>query len=244
VVTLLDITKEKESDEVKTDFFLLASHQLRTPMTTIKWYIDYLLHTKSLDITGVVREYLEEIDRGNERMIELVTTLLTVSRIEMGTLLPDFTQVHADEVVEDILKELESDMKGRRITCKKESHGDDKLVTDRTMLRIVIHNLLTNAVKYTPSGGEIRVVARYEAHECTVAVSDTGCGIPLEEQERIFEKMFRASNARKMSTNGTGLGLYLSREFIKKLGGDLSFSSASGKGATFTIVMPRVAPSA
>ncbi len=244
VVTLVDVTKEKESDEVKTDFFLLASHQLRTPMTTIKWYIDYLLHTESLHLSDLVRGYLEQIDIGNERMIELVTTLLTVSRIELGTLLPEYAPVHVNDVVNDILKELVHDLKSKDLRYQVVSQGDDKIITDHAMLRIVIHNLLTNALKYTPQGGAITITSDFGQVAATVAVHDTGCGIPLAEQEQIFTKLFRASNARKMSANGTGLGLYLTREFVKKLGGDVTFISSPGEGTTFTITLPRVAPGA
>ncbi len=244
LVTLVDVTKERESERVKTDFLLLASHQLRTPLTTVKWYIDYLLTTDKTEMSDVVREYLEQIYIGNERMIELITTLLTVSRIEMGTLAPEYTDVKISEVVEDILEELSQDIKKKSTKIDVKMEGDDTLVIDRTMIRIVIHNLLTNAIKYTPSGGSVVVKGEFGAHSCKISVSDTGHGIPEDEQDKIFTKMFRASNARKISTNGTGLGLYLSKAFVEKLGGSIEFASEEGKGTTFTINLQRVAPGA
>jgi PAS domain S-box-containing protein len=244
LVTLVDVTKEKESERVKTDFLLLASHQLRTPLTTVKWYIDYLLTTNNAEMSDVVREYLEQIYIGNERMIELITTLLTVSRIEMGTLAPDYKTIKINEVVDDILEELAQDIKKKNTKIEVKSEGNDSLVMDYTMIRIVIHNLLTNAIKYTPSGGKVLVNLNFQPHSCEISVSDTGYGIPKEEQDKIFTKMFRASNARKVSTNGTGLGLYLSKAFVEKLGGAIDFTSEEGKGTTFTISLPRVAPGA
>ena len=244
LVTIIDVTKERESEQIKTDFLLLASHQLRTPLTTVKWYIDYLLTTKTVTIEDEVREYLEQIYIGNERMIELITTLLTVSRIEMGTLAPEYTTVHVNGVVKDILEELASEVQKHNLEIKAESKGDDAIVTDHTMIRIAIHNLLTNAIKYTPVGGTVSIVADYQPQVCTVTVTDTGYGIPPDEQEKIFTKMFRASNARKVSTNGTGLGLFLTKSFVEKLGGSLAFSSELDKGTTFTITVPRVAPDA
>lgn len=244
LVTLVDVTKERESERVKTDFLLLASHQLRTPLTTVKWYIDYLLTTDKAKMSDIVREYLEQIYIGNERMIELITTLLTVSRIEMGTLAPDYTNVKINNVIDDILEELSQDIKKKNTKIEIKTKGDDTLVIDRTMIRIVVHNLLTNAIKYTSSGGKVTIDSDFDMHSCTISVSDTGHGIPEEEQDKIFTKMFRASNARKISTNGTGLGLYLSKAFVEKLGGNIEFVSKEGKGTTFTISLPRVAPGA
>lgn len=244
LVTLVDVSKEKESERVKTDFLLLASHQLRTPLTTIKWYIDYLLTTNTIEVSSLVREYLEQIYIGNERMIELITTLLTVSRIEMGTLAPDYTTLHINDIVDDIIEELGTDIQKKKMHVKIITEGDDSIVMDHTMVRIIIHNLLTNAIKYTPDEGEVTIDSKFGPHTCSITVIDNGHGIPQEEQEKIFTKMFRATNARKVSASGTGLGLYLSKAFVEKLGGEMHFQSEQGKGTTFTITLPRVAPGA
>jgi two-component system sensor histidine kinase VicK len=244
LVTLVDVSKEKENEEMKTNFLLLASHQLRTPLTTVKWYIDYLLSAKQVEMGKIVRDYLEQIYIGNERMIELITTLLTVSRIEMGTLAPDYKSLRVKDVIDDILDELSADVQKRGTHIQILSDGNDEVVMDYTMVRIIIHNLLTNAVKYTPNNGTVIVDSKFEPHACTISVTDTGFGIPLDEQDKIFTKMYRASNAKKISTNGTGLGLYMSRAFAEKLGGELTFHSEEGKGSTFTVSLPRVAPDA
>jgi len=244
LVTLVDVTQEKESEIVKTDFLLLASHQLRTPLTTIKWYIDYLLTTKALHVPVELREYLKQIYIGNERMIELITTLLTVSRIEMGTLAPEYKRMRFGELVQDVLDELAPELLNKSVEVKKEIDEDDMLTTDRTMLRIAVHNLCTNAIKYSPAGTTFTIAGKFTPGNCTVTVQDSGYGIPPAEQDKIFTKMFRASNARQVSANGTGLGLYLTKAFIEKLGGTMSFTSELGKGTTFTILLPRVAPDA
>lgn len=244
LVTLVDVSEERENEQMKTDFLLLASHQLRTPLTTIKWYIDYLLSTPKVKVDGVIREYLEQIYVGNERMIELITTLLTVSRIEMGTLAPDYKSLKIGKVIEDILEELATDIQKHGTRIQTLSEGDDEVVMDHTMIRIIIHNLLTNAIKYTPNNGTVIIDSKYTAHFFSITVTDTGYGIPVNEQSKIFTKMFRATNAKKISTNGTGLGLYMSRAFAEKLGGDLTFHSEVGKGSTFMLSLPRVAPDA
>ncbi len=243
-MTLVDVSREKESERVKTDFLLLASHQLRTPLTTVKWYIDYLLASDTSKMSSIVREYLEQIYIGNERMIELITTLLTVSRIEMGTLAPEYVTVKVNEIIDDILEELATDIRSKKIKIQKRSVGDDALVMDHTMLRIIIHNLLTNAVKYTPAEGIVNIDSKFLHHSCTISVADTGYGIPESEQKRIFTKMFRATNAKKISTNGPGLGLYMSKAFVEKFGGEIKFKSEEGSGSTFIISLPRVASGA
>lgn len=245
LVALVDVTKEKESEEVKTDFLLLASHQLRTPTTTIKWYADYLLNASSVELSPIVREYLEEIFAGSERMTDLLTTLLTVSRIEMGTLAPEFVRVQIAELIEDILTELRPDIKKKDHTVDVRVAGTpDAVVTDRVMVRIVIHNLLTNAIKYTPQNGTITIITTYSSNRCVISVADNGYGIPMQEQEKIFSKLFRASNARRISVNGTGLGLYLTKSFMEKLGGSVEFVSEPDHGTTFMVSLPRVAPGA
>lgn len=244
LVTLVDITAERESEQVKTDFLLLASHQLRTPLTTIKWYVDYLLTSKQMNVQGEVREYLEQVYMGSERMVDLITTLLTVSRIEMGTLAPEYTQVSVKEVVQDILQELNPGMTKKGVTPVLRVVGDDVVVTDRTMIRIAIHNLLTNAMKYSHPDSAIRIEANFGSSAGTITVADRGLGIPLSEQDNIFTKLFRATNARSYSTNGTGLGLYLTKSFVEKLGGTVDFSSEENVGTSFTITMPRIAAEA
>jgi len=244
LVTFVDVTKERQNEEAKTDFLLLASHQLRTPTTTIRWYTDYLLHTPALKLNDIVRGYLEEIHRGNERMIDLVTTLLTVSRIEMGIVAPDIAPVRMDELVQDLLQELKPDYEKKKQHIEVTKIGDDRFMTDRAMMRIAIHNLLTNAIKYTPVDGSIHVYALYGADSGTVMVSDTGCGVPLAEQDKVFTKLFRATNARKIAASGTGLGLYLTRAFVEKLRGSITYESQENVGTKFTLTLPRVAPGA
>lgn len=242
LITLRDITMERHTEEVKTDFLLLASHQLRTPTTTIKWYIDYLVESKSVQMDATVREYLGEIYSANERMMELISTLLTVARIEMGTLAPEYSDITVGQVMDDVLAELASNITQKQISVTKNVTNEGSIHTDRTMVRIVLHNLLTNAIKYTPQGGAVTVNITYDHNGCTTVVKDTGCGIPIAEQSRIFSKLFRATNAKKVTAHGTGLGLYLTKSFVESLGGSVSYESLEGRGSIFSIWLPRFAP--
>lgn len=238
LAALVDITQEKEMDKMKTEFVSLASHQLRTPLTAVKWQIDFLRTSKRFKFEDEALTYLEKIHHGNERMIELVNTLLNVSRIESGTLQVNIKEADITALFEDTIQEVLPAFEEKKIILKKDLPSVCVIQTDENLLRIVIQNLLTNAARYTPAGGDVRVSVVCANDNATIAVSDTGCGIPPEAQAHIFTKMYRAENAMKMVGQGTGLGLYMSRAFIEKLGGSLSFVSQVNKGTTFTAVVP------
>lgn len=238
LAALVDITQEKEMDRMKTEFVSLASHQLRTPLTTVKWQIDFLRTSKKLKVEGEVLSYLEKIYHGNERMIELVNTLLNVSRIETGTLQVKPEDTDIIKLCEDVIEEVRPSLEAKHIRLEKTFAQTCVVRTDPNLLRIVIQNLLTNAVRYTPDAGEVRVKAASEGDAARIVIADTGCGIPREAQSHIFTKMYRAENAAKMVAQGTGLGLYMSRAFIETLGGTVSFVSEEGKGTTFTVTIP------
>ncbi len=238
LAALVDITQEKEMDRMKTEFVSLASHQLRTPLTTVKWQIDYLRTSKKFAWNEEVSTYLEKIHHGNERMIELVNTLLNVSRIEMGTLQVKQEDTDIIKLCEDVIEEVRPSLEQKHLQLVTTFAPTCIAHTDPNLLRIVIQNLMTNAARYTPDGGEIRMSVACQESQLTIAVADTGCGIPPEAQSHIFTKMYRADNAVKMVAQGTGLGLYMSRGFIETLGGSISFISGVGKGTTFTVTLP------
>lgn len=240
LVALRDVTEERESERIKTDFLLLASHQLRTPTTAIKWHTEYLLESKKLTLEPTVAEYLLQIHHANERMMELVGTLLTVSRIEMGVLEPQSEKIDCKKLVDDLLDELSPNIMKKSQVLSVNITPNAVLEVDKTMIRVAIHNLLTNAIKYTPRSGTIVLNIEQGSTMTEVIVKDTGYGIPLNEQPHIFSKMYRASNAKKVSADGTGLGLYLTKSFVEKLGGSITFVSTEGQGTTFTITMPNV----
>jgi PAS domain S-box-containing protein len=238
LAALVDITQEKEMDRMKTEFVSLASHQLRTPLTTVKWQIDYLRTSKKFTWEEEVSAYLEKIYHGNERMIELVNTLLNVSRIEMGTLQVKFEDTDLVKLCEDVIQEVSPALEEKHIQLVKEFTPVCVAQTDPNLFRIVIQNLMTNAGRYTSDGGEVRMGVACRGDTATIIVSDNGCGIPPEAQARIFTKMYRADNAVKMVAQGTGLGLYMSRAFVETLGGTIGFVSQEGKGTTFTVTLP------
>ena len=236
-----DITKEKEIDSAKTEFVSLASHQLRTPLSAINWYTEMLLSEDAGAITDMQREYLGEVSRGSRRMVELVNALLNVSRIELGTFAVQPEPTDVVELARDVINELKSKILEKKLHIE-EAYVENlpKMMVDPKLTRIVFQNLLTNAVKYTPEEGKISISIAMSADKTmfTIAVSDTGYGIPKEDQSRIFTKLFRASNIREKETDGTGLGLYIIKSIVEHSGGTVTFESEEGKGTTFTLTLP------
>ena len=239
LATLVDITEQKQLELAKTEFVSLASHQLRTPLAAMKWHSDLLL---SGDIGGLEEKqhsYVEKMHRSNEVMIDLVNTLLSISRLEVGKLEPEITETNAVELAQSVIEEMTPQLEDKRIVFDHMlDNAFASIKSDPKLLRIVIQNLMSNAIKYTPEGGTVKLALQVVGGEKHIVVSDNGIGIPQEAQEKIFNKMYRTDNAKKVDTKGTGLGLYLVRSIIDLLGGTISFVSEEGKGTTFTAVLP------
>jgi len=235
-----DITKEKEIDKAKTEFVSLASHQLRTPLSTVNWYSEMLLTGDIGEVTPEQRRYLEEIYNGNQRMVDLVNTLLDVSRIEMGTFFFESKSTDVVKLIEATLAEQKLQIEEKNIQIS--SSFEKKLPpihTDPKLLRMVVQNLLSNAVKYTPDGGAIAVSLSMDTKKSLLLkIADTGYGIPENQKDKIFTKLFRADNVIGKDTEGTGLGLYIAKSIIEQSGGKLWFESEENKGTTFSATLP------
>lgn len=239
-----DITRERQIDRMKTEFISLASHQLRTPLSAMKWYLEMILDGDVGPLSRDQKKYIDEVYSSNQRMIELVNSLLSISRIESGRIIvePLLTDIHTliDEVIEEV--QVLSDKKKQKIQVRV-ANEVPKIMLDPKLIRNVYLNLLTNAVKYSPEGSTIKVHVRMKEESVYSEVIDQGYGIPEEQQERIFTKFFRASNITSNDTEGTGLGLYLVRAIIISSGGIIGFKSnstsdKSGTGSTFWFTIP------
>ncbi len=251
IVILRDITKEKEVDIAKTELISLASHQLRTPLSSVNWYSEMLLSGDAGPISEDQKIYLTEIYKGNQRMIDLVNALLNVSRIDLGKIMVEPEKVSIATIVEGVFADLApliSDKK-LKVTVKIPKKLSDYL-GDKKIITIAMQNLVSNAMKYTPPKGSIITTVSAAEKGKTVgghtllrdsiilSVSDTGYGIPSKDQEKIFTKLYRADNVREKEANGNGLGLYLVKSMIESAGGKVWFVSTVGKGTTFHIALP------
>lgn len=235
-----DITEEQNIDRAKTEFVSLASHQLRTPLTAISWYVEMLLNGDLGKLKPAQLENLQEVASSNQRMIQLVNGLLNVSRIELGTFAVEPELLKLPEIINAVIKDLKPLIKSKRQSVKVELPENlPELKLDHNLINIVFQNFLTNAVKYTPARGKIQVTAEKRSQDILFAISDNGYGIPKKDQSQIFTKMFRADNAKLKDTSGTGLGLYLVKSIIEQsAGGKVWFKSQENKGTTFYFTLP------
>lgn len=243
VLIFKDITWEKEIDRLKSEFVSLASHQLRSPLTTIKWYIDLLITGRDGILKPEQRRDLKRIERGNERMIRLVNHLLNVSRLESGRLAVNPVPTDLNEFLENVIGDTQA--QAVETLCSVilvRDVANARVPIDPALLRQVLENLITNAMKYASVERDCRIVVRLltnDKGEFNIRVEDNGIGIPQAEQKRVFEKFFRATNAAKQDTEGSGLGLYTCKLILNVVGCSISFSTKEGEGTIFTITIPK-----
>lgn len=237
--TAQDITHEKELDSAKTEFIALTSHQLRTPPTGIKWYTAMLLDEDVGKLNDAQRKYLGQVAYNNQRMVDVVDTVLNVSQIELGTFQNKPLPTDVCALIEALLLEFDFEIKGKNITLTHQYEcGTEPIVIDPVLLRMMVQNLISNSVKYTPEGGRITLSLVFADEKLLIAVTDDGRGIPKEEFPNIFKKFFRASNVEQQYSRGTGLGLYIVKRMLDQINGTISFTSELGKGTTFSISIP------
>ncbi len=240
VVAIRDVTQEINIDQAKTEFVSIASHQLRTPLSTINWYLEMILAGDFGEITSDQREFIQEAYDASQRMGGLIDALLNVSRIDVGVFAIDPQPVDIQKLIDDVMIDLSSKIKEKnlKITTKVNSAiGTPKL--DPRLMNIIFLNLISNAVKYTPSEGTVTTRVDLRGGMITIKVTDTGYGIPEHQQDQIFSKLFRAQNAVENEPDGTGLGLYIVKAIVDEVKGSISFESKEGRGTTFFIEIPR-----
>ena len=234
-----DITKAKEIDRAKTEFVSLASHQLRTPLSIINWYAEMLLNGDRGDMSQAQKEYLGEISRANRRMIDLVNALLNVSRIDVGSFAVSPEIIDITEISKTVLKELSPEITRKNLSISQEYSPESlKYLGDPDLMRILFQNLLSNSVKYCEPGDSISISVSL-GEDLVIKIADTGIGIPNQAKSKIFEKLFRADNARHVDGDGTGLGLYIVKAITDASSGSISFESEENRGTLFIIHLPK-----
>ena len=239
LLTLVDITKQKQVENAKTQFVSLASHQLRTPIAAIKWSAELLQMDNEQPLSDRQKKYIERLLQGTRQMGLIVDDFLRVSRFELGTFQPEYVPVQLSGLVQDIIQEQSVRINQKNLTVKSFFDSSiETITTDQSLIRMIISNLLSNAVKYTREGGTVHVGFGKKDDDILFSVADNGMGIPSNDQGRVFSKLFRAANAARSVPDGTGLGLYIVKEAVLVLHGNISFTSTENVGTTFEVVLP------
>jgi len=236
-VLLQDSTKQKALEEMKVDFVSIVSHEMRTPITAIKGYIDILLREVRLDPEHA--EMLRRVYVSNERQLETVESLLNLSRLERGSIPIKPQAFHIEELAGQIISEVEPQARAKKLDLKFEypRFALPKVWADPARAREALMNLCTNAIKYTDQGW-VKVDLFTKDGQMCVAVSDSGPGIDQETQSKLFAKFKRGEGALTESKQGVGLGLYITKEFVELMGGKIWIESQPGHGATFFFTLP------
>lgn len=238
LIIIHDVTKEKLIEKMKTEFVSVAAHQLRTPLSAIKWTIRMILDGDVGEINEEQRELLEQTYISNERMIRLINDLLDVSRIEEGRLLYDQKDARIEDVIDSVIEASQEMLRNKNMVLEVNKKETPKVRIDKEKIGVVIQNLLENAIKYTEQGGKIKITLDNDEKNVIFKIEDSGVGIPKSQQDRIFTKFFRAENVTRMETNGTGLGLYTTKNIVQAHKGQIWFESEENKGTTFYFTIP------
>ena len=240
MVIMHDITREREIERLKTEFVSIAAHQLRTPLSAVKWTLKMLLDGDIGPLTSEQIEFLMKGYQSNERMIILINDLLNVARIEEGRIIYELTSCSIEKIIQETINNLLNITKNKKIKLvfNKPKKSLPKIEIDKEKISIVIQNLIDNAIRFSNPNNIVTVSISCDKINIEVIVEDNGIGIPKEQQRRIFNKFFRADNAIKFETEGSGLGLFIAKNIIEAHKGKISFKSKKGKGTIFKFTLP------
>jgi signal transduction histidine kinase len=240
VVTVVDITTMKILDRLKSEFVATVSHELRSPLSTIHEQIALVLRDMVQGDSEREQYLLARAKEKTQGLISLIGDLLDLSRIESGSVCQELKPVQLEDLLRSIVDFLStrSRSRGQELTLEVPPTPLPPLTADPLALESIFGNLITNAINYTPDGGEIRVVAEVAGERVQVRVSDTGFGIEADKLDRIFERFYRVKNEKTRFITGTGLGLSIVKGLVQTLGGTITVTSEPGKGSTFTVTLP------
>lgn len=240
VLTMRDMSDARRIDILKSEFISLVSHQLRTPLSTMRWYLE-LFEDDRPQMTADQAESVMQIGLANTRMNNLVNALLNASRIELGKFQITPTTINIAHILNITAQSLDLQCTKKDIRIERVGIEDlGELKTDANLFALIIDNLLSNAVKYSPEHSVVTVRAEIDTDkgQLNLSFADQGIGIPIEEQKRIGQKLFRGTNAHMSEADGNGLGLYISKLAAEAIGANITFDSTEGKGTTFILRMP------
>jgi PAS domain S-box-containing protein len=239
LVALVDVTQQKIVDRAKSEFVALATHQLRTPISAIRWNVELLERNLSNTKTSDQDRYLLKINRNVKRMIALINDFLSVSKLETGSFATTLEAVPLAGFFASVVDEYTENITEKRLQLSTSFEpADFVFTTDKHLLHIIVSNLVSNAVKYSTHDGYLHITYRLEAGSIRIEVANQGIGIPPQEIGNLFTKFYRATNAQAHHTEGTGLGLYVVKQSTEKLGGTIEVASVENGETKFAVQLP------
>ncbi|MDD5144640.1 MAG: HAMP domain-containing sensor histidine kinase [Candidatus Pacebacteria bacterium] len=231
--------KLAEASRMKTEFVNIVSHQLRSPLSNLKWVIELLFSGRIGAVSEKQTEYFKILKENSSRMEELISDLLIVSRIEQGRFPQRKEKIFLKDIVQGVIKNSEIFARASNVQIEFKAENDlPSVFNDPSQAKLIVENLVDNAIRYTKERGKVEVSLVKKKNHLILSVKDSGVGIPKNDQKYIFQKFFRSANALKHQTEGSGLGLYITRSIIEKFNGRIKFNSQEGVGSTFLVTLP------
>jgi len=230
----------RELDRLKSEFVTVAAHQLRTPLSGIKWALKAVINGELGPLNTEQRAYLLKAYEANDRVINLLRDMLLADQIEVGRLASSEIPVKLGDLLETLILEMQNNAQAKKITIDFQPPAKPygRVSIDPKNMRIAFENLIENAIKYTRAGGTITIAIEPKESTILVRVADTGIGIPADAQKKVFSRFFRAPNAVREVTDGSGLGLFIVQRIVEKNHGKIWFESTEGVGTAFFIELP------
>ncbi|PIU79410.1 MAG: hypothetical protein COS72_00480 [Candidatus Moranbacteria bacterium CG06_land_8_20_14_3_00_43_56] len=233
--------KVAEANIMKSEFISIISHQLCTPLSAVRWNLEILETEANGKISEKQKIFLENVKKSNDKMLKLVSDLLEVVRIDQGRSVFHMENINLVPLAEEIIDDLRHLIKLKDVeVIKKFDANLPQIYIDPKKMKIIMENLISNAVKYSYDGGKVEIKLYPEKKKVLFVVRDWGVGIPRYQHGRIFEKFFRSDNKSRYRTEGVGLGLYLVKAILKHFSGEVWFESEAEKGSTFYVSLPAI----
>jgi signal transduction histidine kinase len=228
-----------ETSRLKSEFINIVSHQLRAPLTNLKWTVELFSSKELKKDAEKEEEYYSSLRENIGRMVELVDDLLIVSKIEQGVYPLRKKELKLESIIDDLISQFKFFAVASNVEIVFKHQPDlPKIFIDTSQIKLAIENLIDNAVRYTKGGGKVEITIGVKGKDLYCRIKDSGVGIPEADKKYIFQKFFRAENILREQTLGSGLGLFISKSIIEKSGGNIWFNSVEGKGTTFYFTLP------
>jgi len=237
-ILVFDITDAKLLERSKSELVAVASHQLRTPLTAMRGNVEMLIDESFGALNKEQHELLDDIEVSTIRLITMVNEMLDITKIERGNLEMQIEEVNIKEIISSVIGDLDAYAQRHEFTITETLPSDVFVKADKVRLRQVFQNLVDNAIKYSNHPGALAISAKVEEKSVEISFKDNGIGVPKNEQQKLFERFYRASNTAKTASSGSGLGLYIVKSIANQLGGDIRFESEEHKGTTFFVTLP------